>query len=282
MLSPAGNKILKKNIIFCFIAIIIVNAIGILLRYLGFDTYFILIGFRFQLSLFLPVLFISGKYSKDSIINIFRRPLYKRYFFFIYLIIVPLLILFAILFLLRKIEPGDPEYFYEFGISSIIDFPVYLVWNSIQLSFFFLFIIYLASKERLSLSIIFIAFVLLFVYELIPLKKESFDYAGLLSVISFGAFTGFIVKYYQNIYWLVIFSFSILWLNILLFGSNSEMVINMIFASQYRSWEGFFLVEKDLKAFILPAHLLLINIFILINLFNNKSSFKVNYLNNGI
>ena len=282
MLSPAGNKILKKKIVFCFIAIIIINAIGILLRCLDLDTYFILIGFRFQVSLFLAVFFVLGKYSKEFFYNIFRRPLYKGYFFFIYLIIVPLLILFAILFLLRKIEPGDPEYFYEFGISSIIDFPVYLVWNSIQLSFFFLFFIYLASKERLSLSIIFIAFVLLFVYELIPLKKESFDYAGLLSVISFGAITGFIVKYYQNIYWLVIFSFSILWLNILLFGSNSEMVINLIFASQYRSWEGFFLVEKDLKAFILPAHLLLINIFILINLFNNKSSFKVNYLNNGI
>lgn len=280
---PAGNKILKKKIANYFIAIFIINALGILLRYLELDTYFILIGFRFQLSLFLPALFISGIFSKDYIVNIFRSPSYKKSLFFIYLLIIPLFFLFAILFILRKIELGDPEYFYEFGISSIIDFPVYLVWNSIQLTLFFLFFIYLASKLKLNLLIIFFIFILLFVYELIPLRKESFDYFNLISVFFLGLITGLMVKYYQNIYWLVVFSFSILWLDFILFGSNSEVAVNLLFASQYNLWEGFFSVEKDLKEFVLPFHLILVNILILINLFKKKlkSNFKINYADTG-
>ena len=279
----AGNKILKKKIANYFIAIFIINAIGILLRYLELDTYFILIGFRFQLSLFLPALFISGIYSKDYIVNIFKSPSYKKSLLFIYLLIIPLFFLFAILFILRKIELGDPEYFYEFGISSIIDFPVYLVWNSIQLTLFFLFFIYLSSKLKLNLLIIFFIFILLFVYELIPLRKESFDYFNLISVFFLGLITGLMVKYYQNIYWLVVFSFSILWLDFILFGSNSELAVNLLFASQYNLWEGFFSVEKDLKEFVLPFHLILVNILILINLFKKKSklNFKINYADTG-
>ncbi|MEJ2617472.1 MAG: hypothetical protein P8Z35_21140 [Ignavibacteriaceae bacterium] len=227
---------MKKNIAYYFIAIIIINAIGILLRYLELDTYFILIGFR---------------------------------------------LLFAILFLLRKIEPGAPDYFYEFGISSITDFPVYLAWNSIQLILFFLFFIYLTSKVKLNLLIIFFIFFLLFVYELIPLKKESFNYFDLISVFLSGLMVVVMVKYYQNIYWLVIFSFSILWLDFLLFGSNSEMAVNLLFASQYNSWEGFFSVEKDFKVFVLPAHLILANILILSKFFKEKSNFKINYADTG-
>ncbi len=282
MLVPAGNKILKKNIAYYFSAVLIINAIGILLRYLELDTYFILIGFRFQLSLFLPALFIPGICSKDFIADVFKNPSYKKNLFFINLLIIPLLVLFAVLFISSKIELGDPEYFYEFGISSIIDFPVYLLWNSIQLIIFFLFLIYLASKIKLSFLIILFIFILLFAYELIPLKKmESFNYIDLVSVIFLAMIAGLMVKYYQNIYWLVIFSFSILWLDFLLFGINSGMVVNLLFASQYNSWEGFFSVEKDLIVFILPAHLLLVNIFILINLFINKLNYKIDYAKTG-
>jgi len=280
-MSPAGNKILKKNIAFYFTAVIIINAIGISLNYVGLDTYLIFIGFRFQLSIFLPAFFISGIFSKNYVLNIFRNPKYKKGSFFIYLLIIPLIILLAILFLLRKIKPGDPDYFYELGISSIIDYPVYLIWNSVQLILFFLYLIYFESKAKLSLLIIISIFILLFVYALIPFNKESFNYINMISIIFMGSVTGIMIKYFQNVYWLVIFSFSILWLDFLLFGSNSEMAVNLLFASQYSSWEGFFSVEKDLKAFILPAHLFLVNIFILINFFKNKPTNKISYNASG-
>ena len=278
MQNPAENKILKRNTAFFFISIVImVNVIGILLRYSGLDTYFIIVGFRFQLSLFLPAIIIYRKYSKDFITGIFRNPLYKRKLFFIYILIIPLFVLVGILFLLKKIELGEPEYFYEFGISSIIDLPVYLVWNSGQLLLFFFFFIYLVSVIKLRIPTILLIFVLLFVYEMIPLKKENFNFVHLISLALFAVITGLLVKYYQNVYWLIFFTFSVLWIHFLLFGSNSEMAVNLLFASQYNYWEGFFSAGKELKAFILPAHLLFVNIFILINLLTKKSHKAADY-----
>lgn len=263
---------MKKNTISTLIVIIVaINAIGILLKYLGLDTYFILTGFRFQLSLFLPIIFLFRKCSKDFLINIFRSPSYKGNLFFIYVLIIPLLLFIAILFLLKKIVLGDPDYFYEFGISSIIDFPVYLIWNSIQLIFFYLFLIYVVSKVKLKFITVLLMVILLFAYEVIPFKMEKLEYFHLVSLFFFAVIAGLFVKYYQNIYWIVVFTFSILWLNFLLFGSNSRMIINLLFASQYNSWEGFFSVGDSFKVFILPVHLLFVNIFILINLLMVKS-----------
>ncbi len=271
MLIPAGNKDLNKNIKYLIALVIIINLIGLSLRYLGLDTYFILLGFRFQLSLCLPFFIFPGKESKGLLLNIFKNPSYKKSYLFIYLLIIPLLIIFAVLFLLKKIEPGDPDYFYEFGLSSIIDYPVYLVWNSIQLIFFFLFLIYITSKLKFKYLLTVFIFILLFSYEVVPLKKESFDFFQVISLILSAATAGLLIKYFQNIYWLIIFSFSVFWVNILLFGSNSEMIINLLFASQYNSWEGFFSVSKIFKSFLLPAQLLLINILIVVNLLINKA-----------
>jgi hypothetical protein len=262
----------NKNISLLLIAITIavVNVIGILLKYFGLDTFLILFGFRFQLSLILPLLLFIRKEQKDFYINIFKYPSYKKNIFYIYLFIIPFLVLFVILFLLKEIELGDPEYLYEFGISSIIDFPVYLVWNSIQLVFFFLFLITLLSKFKFSFFLL--IFILLFAYEFVELKKEKIDYYQLISILLFAINSGIMIKYFQNIYWLVIFSFSVLWFNVILFGTNNETIINILFASHYNSWEGFFSVSKSLKSFLLPAYLFIADIFLLLGLMNKKES----------
>ncbi len=192
MLSPAGNKIVNKGIKFPLIILILitVNVIGILLKFFGLYTYFTLFGFRFQISLFLPVLILLREERKDFFINIFRNPSYKKNLIFIYLLIVPVLILFVILFILKKVSVGDPEHFYEFGISSIIDFPVYLIWNSPQLALFFLFLILTVSASKFKFLLVAFIFIILFAYELIPFSKESFDYFHLASLILFASIAG--------------------------------------------------------------------------------------------
>ena len=263
---------MKKNTIsILIVTLVTINAIGLLLKYFKLDTYFILLGFRFQLSLVLPIFFIFRKSSKDFVINIFRSPSYKGNLFFIYVLVIPLLLLIAILFVLNKIAPGDPDYFYEFGISSIIDFPVYMIWNSIQLILLYLFLFYIASKVKLKFIIVSLMVILLFAYEAIPFKSERLDFTYLVSLFLLAVIAGLIVKYYQNIYWIVIFTFSILWLNFLLFGSNSRIMVNLIFASQYSSWDGFLSIGNGIRSYILPAHLMLINICILINLLMGQS-----------
>ncbi len=264
-----NNSFRLSSIVF---VLIIINAIGILLRYFDLDTYFIFFGFRFQISLVLPLLIVLKSLPKDFIIDIFKRPKYKNKLSFVYLLFIPLLILFAILFLIKKINLNDPEYFYEFGLSSIIDFPIYLAWNSLQLLSFFLFLIFVSSFSKIKFFTVFLIFILFFVYGFIPLKSEAVDFFHLLSLILSASMIGILIKYFQNIYWLAIFSFSILWLNILLFGSKSELFINLIFASQYSSWEGFFSVGKEFKALILPANLLITNIFLIFCLWRKKES----------
>ena len=253
------------------LVLIIINTIGIILRYFNLDTYLILLGFRFQLSLVFPLVIILRNIPGDFIIDTFKKPKYKKHLPFVYLLLFPLFILFAILLLVKKIELGDPEYFYEFGLSSIIDFPVYLVWNSLQLIFLYLFLIYISSFFKLKFTWIFLILIFLSVYELIPFKKESLDYFQLISLILFAFMTGILIRHFQNIYWLVIFSFSILWLNILLFGSKSELFINLIFASQYNSWEGFFSVGKGFENLIFPSTLLITNVFLVSGLWRKES-----------
>lgn len=257
----------KTRISFSIIlALIVINSIGILLKYFGLSTYLIFFGFRFHLSLFLPVLIVARRNQKDLIKNIFIRPAYKKSLFYICLLILPISILFAALYIAKKIELGNPEYFYEFGLSSIVDFPIYLVWNSIQLMFFYTFLIIVSSESLFKFLSVVLIFISLFAYEFIPLNRESLDYHQIASLILFALVTGIQVKYFQNIYWLIIFSFSILWLNVLMLGSKSEMIIKLFFAAQYNSWEGFFSVSKGYKDFLLPAHLLLVIIFLLFTL----------------
>jgi hypothetical protein len=76
----------------------------------------------------------------------------------------------------------------------------------------------------------------------------------------------------QNIYSVSVFSFSVLWSGILVFGSSSQLLINNFFASQYSVWEGFINTQNNLKIFVIPFNLLLTTlIFILFkNRFNRK------------
>ena len=65
--------------------------------------------------------------------------------------------------------------------------------------------------------------------------------------------------------------FSIFWIGILAFGSNSKSLINILFAAQYNNWEGFFDVEKQYALFILPAYFAIaLTVSCLVLIFTNR------------
>jgi hypothetical protein len=97
---------------------------------------------------------------------------------------------------------------------------------------------------------------------MIPLKKESPDYLQMASFVSISIIAGILIRNFQNIYLLAAFLFSIFWINILLFGSQSETLIHLLFASQYNSWEGFLLISKGFDIYLLPAQLIIILLII--------------------
>ncbi len=265
----AEIKIKSSLILF---TIILVNAIGVLLRYLNLDCYFIFFGFRFYLSLFLPLIIIFRSTLFPKLKEILIRPKYNETFQPLGWIFLPLILVLLVLYFTKKIEIGDPDYFYEFGLSSIFDFPIYLIWNLPQLLMFFTFLFFIQSTFNSQFRYTFFIILFLFAYEFVPLDKSKFDIIGLLSLLLMSASLSFLIKYFQNIYWISIFTFTVLWGGLLAFGSNSKIMIHLLFAAQYQSWDGFFEVAKNWGSYLLPTQLAFTLIFISITILIKKSN----------
>ena len=138
------------------IAVLAVSAAGIVLRYYNLDTYIIIIGFRFHISLILPFLIVFRKSQLSFIKQIFVAPHHKRTVLPLLWVLLPVIIVTGVLFLIHKIDIGDPDYFYEFGLSSIIDYPIYLLleFSAVILSFYLFGIDINSFQEKLSTGFI--------------------------------------------------------------------------------------------------------------------------------
>jgi len=131
----------KVNAIRIVLAVIVVNAVGYTLKYLELDTFIILLGFRFHLSAVLPLLAVMKLEHLNLVKESLLHPQFKNLFKLSGIILLVTILFFSVLYIIRKIDIGDPEYFYEFGLSSIADFPIYLIWNSFQLIFLYHFFV---------------------------------------------------------------------------------------------------------------------------------------------
>ena len=258
-------------------AVIILNAVGIILRIFNLDTYFILVGFRFHISFILPLLIIFKKSQANFIKQLFVDPHHKKTVLPLLWILVPALIVIGILFWLKKTTISDPEYFYEFGLSSIIDYPIYLIWNFPQLFCLFIFLTLVGTVSKKSFLIIASISFFIFAFEFVPFNINDVDYTGIASLLLTSVSIGLLIRYFQNIYWFTIVIFSIFWLHFLLFGSSSEEIIHLLFASQYSGWGGFLEVNKQLVSFFLPVQLGLTFLVILVSLFFRKKEPEVSF-----
>ena len=242
--------------------ILITNVAGFFLRFYKLDTYVILIGFRFHISLFLPFLLLLYKADLHFIKSFFVSPLYKRYSIIIVIVIIPLLIIYLSLYFSKNISIGDPDYFYEFGLSSIVDYPVYLVWNLPQLFMVFLFLNSVKQKNQfIKISLLVI---LLFAFEFIPIR-EKINYISLADLLLSSLIIALLITNFRNIYLFAVSVFSIFWFSILSFGSSSKELINILFAARYEAWEGFFEVNKKFTDYVIPAYfgIVLLALFLL-------------------
>jgi hypothetical protein len=236
---------LKVKLWKVILAIIIVNSVGIYLRYFNLNTYIILLGFRFHISFVFPLIVVFNSnfipYIKRSFIN----PEWRKSLIFLFLILLPLLIEMISLYILQKIDLGDPEYFYEFGISSIADYPIYLIWNFPQMILLYFFLVSVASKSRFRFISVASVIFLLFTFELISNDKIIILFWKLGILASCSIIFSILINYFRNIYWFGISLFTILWLVILAFGSSSKTMINLLFASKYDYWDGIFEVANN-------------------------------------
>jgi len=218
------------------------------------------------LSLVIPFLFVFRFQNLSKLKQIFLRPTYNKTIQPLLWIFFPIIIILAGLYFMKKIDIGDPEYFYEFGMSSIFDLPLYFMWNLPELLMLASFLILIGFGKN-NFSPTFLSVFFLFAFELIPLGKEKFNFIT-IAILFFSALSaGVIISYFQNVYWFSIFFFMMFWLNILTFGTDSQTMIHILFASQYKNWEGFFDVSKGFGNYLLAAQSF---ISLLILLLSNK------------
>ncbi len=253
----------RPGIFKIILAVILVNTAGFILRYFNLDTYIIIIGFRFHLSLILPFFIVFKEDYLKEIKQLFVNPEYNKTLSPLTWIAAPLVIIGIIFYLFKILKLGDPEYFYELGLSSIFDYPVYLIWNAPQLLLFFFFLYFSTYKVKAKFFLTFLLIVLLFTYEFIPLEKGKFLYLNSINFLLTALIISLILQFYLNIYWFVIIVFTILWSNILSFGSGSSNLIHLFLAAHYISWEGFFEITKNWSGYVLTAQLSVTLIFIL-------------------
>ena len=248
-----GNQ-LNIKIWRLILAIILVNASGLCLRYFNLSTFIIIFGFRFHLSFVLPFMIVCNSNFPPYIKRSFLRPEWRKASLYLFLILLPLFIEAGGLYLLQKIDLGDPEHFYEFGISSIADYPIYLIWNFPQMILLFFFLASVSSRSRFKFTTVSIVIFFLFAFELVSINKAIILYRELGILISCSVIYSILINYCRNIYWFGISLFTLLWIAILAFGSSSKTMINLLFASQYSNWDGFFEVVKDYIPFTLPVY----------------------------
>ena len=260
----------KINISSIILIVVLVNAAGLLLKYFRLNEYIILGGFRFHLSLVIPFFFVARKKHFSFLKELFLKPSYKRYLPILIWVLVPVLITIPTLLVLKKATIDEPYRFYELGLSSIIDYPIYLVWNLPQLFLLSMFLSLVAEGRKQKLLITSSVIILLFLYEFIPIQNKiivniNFIFANYIPIILIAIFVGIILKYFSNIYILCITIFSTLWIYFLCFGSNSKAIVNILFAANYDSWEGFFNANKLISPFLFSGYLALLIILVLLS-----------------
>lgn len=277
----------KKNFLLFFLVIIIVNAAGILLKYFQLDTYFIFIGFRFHLSLLISFLCILNYIDFASVKEMFIRPSKQRFVFILILSLLPLLFIPLDMFILKQFKVAEQDYFFEFGLSSIVDYPIYLIWNTPQLFMFFIFMNTIIPSPKYKFIKALLVIFFLFFYEIFPIDSKinfaeinytEINYSGFVSCFFAVLLTGLFISRIKNIYLFALVLFSVLWGTVLSFGTNSKTVINILFATHYESWSGFIAPGKKFEyaEYLLPAYLFVLLIFSIFVLKKNKTASESN------
>ncbi len=251
---------MQISLVRILIILLVVNFTGTALKYFDYDRYLLLLGFRFHLSFVVPLFFILKKINKDDL-KTFLIPANNFRLFPFILVIISIIIVTGVLYFFEIISIGDPEFFYEFGLSSVFDYPVYLIWNLPQLLSLFFFISIVIDKRNYKFLYSVIIISLLFLYEFIPHNNSVININDFLLVILFIFIATILNIYFKNIYSTVITFFTLVWSDFLIWGSKSETVTNILYASQYKQWEGFFSVIKLISGYVhffIPFFVLLI------------------------
>ena len=255
-----------------FLFIILYNALFYLCKTLDNEFQLYFLGFRLNLFLlinFLSLLILKPKWNELSPflkhigklknwINVFLVP------------ILIIILLFVIALILGKIKYLNPKYFFEFGVTSLIDIPIYYTWTlPITFSLACLMFLWIGRINFFSIlkfsSLLTLAF---FLFKYNPKQFNLFNNLHTYLLI----FSYFIFQYalFNKFKSVLLLSFSLFWVFypfIILFGSNDSLLLHTFFARGYDKWEGILTIILPINystQYIMSISLILIGLFFFI------------------
>lgn len=241
--------------------ILIVNILGFILKSYGLDRHIIFLGFRFHLVTTLPVFLLFNKKIFADVIQYFKQIDFHKGFYPVFVVFLSAVVLPAVLYFANLTKYTDPDYLYELGASSVIDYPIYLIWNLPQMLVFTAFLYYISRNLKFKFLIVFFVTMFSFAYEFIP-KDVSTIPLNDIYILILASLLLSICSLRLNIYLCSIIMITIFWAHILVFGNLSVVLLNLLLARNYNTWEGILVPDK-----ILGNYILLIQLSITIILF---------------
>ncbi len=263
-----NGKILAK----LFVSAIISAGAAIGLQFAGLSPFLILLGFRFHICVVIPGLF----FLSDAVEIAFRPAQYSwgRHIGLFILLLISAGIPFALL------APGIAVFqkndnFFELGVSSVIDMPLYFIWNLPQL-----IMLYYVLKKTTQLKASFI-YILLFLIIIatpafIPLAAPApvYSIAGVVLVILMAA-----MLTYKAANWIEfsLLLFFVIWSAILIFGTQSEMLVKIFLGKNYENWDGFIAMKGFSTEIIRTAYLVIL--FLVVSVIRKSKKLSKNLKN---
>jgi len=227
--------------------IICTNLIIICSLHFNFIPQVYFLGFRFNLFLLLNLILILlyNRRLSDDLFVAFNK--FGRFKHWVSALLTPIVFSAAVVgtaYTFGKVRIPKNKYFYEFGISSLLDFPMYFIWTlPFLVSFLYLWFIIIhdgkiisAIRDSFLISISAAAFYLFNYYE-VDLINHTVNFS-LVFAASLYTYSFFM---WSNSLWASALSvFTLVYSVVLVFGTTNQFMIKTFFARNYDEWEGFF------------------------------------------
>lgn len=271
---------MKRKILTIVALIFSYNLIFFLQDLLKSELQVYLLGFR--LNLFLLVNFIIIYFHREKInesLKYFKQVGRLRNWLLTFFIpVISTAITFGLINILDyPFKFKKPDFLIEFGLSSLIDIPVYYLWNLPVIFSTLLIITFIVDDFKflkiLGMSLL-ITLCFIFVQPVSSFEKINFEKFSYLPLIFGIIFYNLTILRSYNSFWIVHFSILIsIYSFVLVFGSSNAFLIKTFFARMYSEWSGFFIFKKsDVYLFDLFYSGLIVLFALLFFIFDKKKN----------
>lgn len=263
---------MKKLPLSLFTTLVILVTVGIqfILLFFELPVFLIVIGFRFHLALLIPIIFYILRNDFTPLSDSLRDFSFKGLISGILVSLFSIVIVLGFLLLTKNIGYKEPDLFYELGLSSIADYPIYLIWNILEIYVFVSLIRKLFENNKFNYIYIFATMFFIIAPEHIKIQLDGFNYISTIEFCLSILIISTLIYKLSSTDSIAILLFTIFWLGLLVFGTELPTLVRLFFGSNYSSWDGFFLLNKNYESYAFVTYLFIVSIILIIKPIERK------------